>query len=156
LALDYVLNTLALQDARKCQVVEMKFFGGLSTDEIAHSLQVSPDTVLRDWKLAKLWLLREMEANETAEQASGAGEAPGYGRASGFRAPQTDRRDRDRCARSDGAATLGSSRKVDRVFRRAGAGQGWCGYECRRRHPAVHAAVGWRSGTAAPFLLDRR
>jgi hypothetical protein len=118
LALDYVLNTLALQDARKCQVVEMKFFGGLSTDEIAHSLQVSPDTVLRDWKLAKLWLLREMEANETAEQASGAGEAPGYGRASGFRAPQTDRRDRDRCARSDGAATLGSSRKVDRVFRR--------------------------------------
>jgi RNA polymerase sigma-70 factor (ECF subfamily) len=41
----------------------MKFFGGLSTDEIAHSLSVSPETVLRDWKLAKLWLLREMEAN---------------------------------------------------------------------------------------------
>ena len=67
LALDDALNALALQDARKCQVVEMKFFGGLSTDEIAHSLQVSPDTVLRDWKLAKLWLLREMGAKETAE-----------------------------------------------------------------------------------------
>jgi RNA polymerase sigma factor (TIGR02999 family) len=67
LALDDALNALALQDARKCQVVEMKFFGGLSTDEIALSLQVSPDTVLRDWKLAKLWLLREMGATETAE-----------------------------------------------------------------------------------------
>jgi len=67
LALDDALNTLALQDARKCQVVEMKFFGGLSTDEIAHSLQVSPDTVLRDWKLAKLWLLREMGAKEAPE-----------------------------------------------------------------------------------------
>lgn len=67
LALDDALNALALHDARKCQVVEMKFFGGLSTDEIAHALQVSPDTVLRDWKLAKLWLLREMGAQETAE-----------------------------------------------------------------------------------------
>jgi len=67
LALDDALNTLALEDARKCQVVEMKFFGGLSTDEIAHSLRVSPDTVLRDWKLAKLWLLREMGVKATAE-----------------------------------------------------------------------------------------
>jgi RNA polymerase sigma factor (TIGR02999 family) len=66
LALDDALNALALEDARKCQVVEMKFFGGLSTDEIARSLRVSPDTVLRDWKLAKLWLLREMGDNETA------------------------------------------------------------------------------------------
>jgi RNA polymerase sigma factor (TIGR02999 family) len=67
LALDDALNALALEDARKCQVVEMKFFGGLSTDEIAHSLQVSPDTVLRDWKLAKLWLLRELGAKATAD-----------------------------------------------------------------------------------------
>ena len=66
LALDDALNALALEDARKCRVVEMKFFGGLSTDEIAQSLSVSPDTVLRDWKLAKLWLLREMSAKETA------------------------------------------------------------------------------------------
>ena len=64
LALDDSLNALALHDARKCQVVEMKFFGGLSTEEIAESLQVSPDTVLRDWKLAKLWLLREMGGRE--------------------------------------------------------------------------------------------
>ncbi len=62
LSLDDALNALALEDSRKCRVVEMKFFGGLSTDEIAQSLQVSPETVLRDWKLAKLWLLREMGA----------------------------------------------------------------------------------------------
>lgn len=65
LALDDALTALASEDARKCRVVEMKFFGGLSTDEIAQSLDVSPDTVLRDWKLAKLWLLREMGAKET-------------------------------------------------------------------------------------------
>ncbi len=65
LALDDALNELASEDARKCQVVEMKFFGGFSTDEIAHSLRVSPDTVLRDWKLAKLWLLRQMGVKET-------------------------------------------------------------------------------------------
>jgi RNA polymerase sigma factor (TIGR02999 family) len=64
LALDDALNALASDDPRKCRVVEMKFFGGLSTDEIAESLGVSPDTVLRDWKLAKLWLLREMGAKE--------------------------------------------------------------------------------------------
>jgi RNA polymerase sigma factor (TIGR02999 family) len=62
LALDDALAALASEDARKCQVVEMKFFGGLSTEEIAESLNVSPETVLRDWKLAKLWLLREMGA----------------------------------------------------------------------------------------------
>jgi RNA polymerase sigma factor (TIGR02999 family) len=66
LALDDALNALALEDPRKAQVVELKFFGGLSADEIAHSLQVSPDTVLRDWKLAKLWLLRELAAKEAA------------------------------------------------------------------------------------------
>ena len=66
LALDDALTALASQDARKCQVVEMKFFGGLSTDEIARSLRVSPETVLRDWKLAKLWLLREMGSKEIA------------------------------------------------------------------------------------------
>jgi RNA polymerase sigma factor (TIGR02999 family) len=66
LALDDALNALASDDPRKCQVVEMKFFGGLSTEEIAQSLRVSPDTVLRDWKLAKLWLLREMSAKEVS------------------------------------------------------------------------------------------
>jgi RNA polymerase sigma-70 factor (ECF subfamily) len=65
IALDDALSTLAASDARKCRVVEMKFFGGLRTEEIAESLRVSPDTVLRDWKLAKLWLLRELNRNET-------------------------------------------------------------------------------------------
>ena len=64
IALDDALNALAASDARKCRVVEMKFFGGLSTEEIAESLHVSPDTVLRDWKLAKLWLLRELNRKE--------------------------------------------------------------------------------------------
>lgn len=64
IALDDALTTLASSDPRKCQVVEMKFFGGLSTEEIAESLRVSEETVLRDWKLAKLWLLRELSANE--------------------------------------------------------------------------------------------
>ena len=64
IALDDALTTLAASDARKCRVVEMKFFGGLRTEEIAESLQVSPDTVLRDWKLAKLWLLRELNSKD--------------------------------------------------------------------------------------------
>jgi RNA polymerase sigma factor (TIGR02999 family) len=64
IALDDALTTLAASDARKCRVVEMKFFGGLRTEEIAESLKVSPDTVLRDWKLAKLWLLRELSRGE--------------------------------------------------------------------------------------------
>jgi len=64
LALDDALTALAAEDPRKCQVVEMKFFGGLSTDEISQSLTVSPETVQRDWKLAKLWLLRHLTANE--------------------------------------------------------------------------------------------
>jgi RNA polymerase sigma-70 factor, ECF subfamily len=64
IALDDALTTMAASDARKCQVVEMKFFGGLSAEEIAESLQVSAETVLRDWKLAKLWLLRELSARE--------------------------------------------------------------------------------------------
>jgi RNA polymerase sigma factor (TIGR02999 family) len=65
IALDDALTTLSASDARKCQVVEMKFFGGLLTEEIAEALHVSPDTVLRDWKLAKLWLLRELNRKES-------------------------------------------------------------------------------------------
>ena len=59
-ALDEALKTLAEVDPRKSQVVEMRFFGGLSVEETAEVLKVSPDTVLRDWRLAKLWLLREL------------------------------------------------------------------------------------------------
>ncbi len=60
LALDDALQALAAVDIRKSQVVEMRFFGGLSIKETAEALGVSPETVLRDWKLAKAWLLREM------------------------------------------------------------------------------------------------
>jgi RNA polymerase sigma-70 factor, ECF subfamily len=65
IALDDALTALASSDVRKSQVVEMKFFGGLTTDEIAEALHVSADTVQRDWKLAKLWLLRALRAKET-------------------------------------------------------------------------------------------
>jgi len=56
-ALDAALETLASVDARKAQVVELRFFGGLSIDEIAFVVQVSSDTVKRDWKTARAWLL---------------------------------------------------------------------------------------------------
>ena len=59
-ALDEALTALAAVDARKSQVVEMRFFGGLTIEETAEALQVSRDTVKRDWKMAKLWLLREL------------------------------------------------------------------------------------------------
>ena len=59
-ALDEALKSLTVVDPRKSQVVEMRFFGGLSVEETAEVLKVSPDTVLRDWRLAKLWLLREL------------------------------------------------------------------------------------------------
>jgi len=59
--LDDALNALAAFDARKAKVVEMRFFGGLSVEETAEALKVSVDTVMRDWKLAKAWLLRELK-----------------------------------------------------------------------------------------------
>ena len=59
-ALDDALQSLAAVDLRKSQVVELRFFGGLNVEETAEVLQVSPDTVMRDWRLAKLWLLREI------------------------------------------------------------------------------------------------
>jgi RNA polymerase sigma factor (TIGR02999 family) len=61
IALDDALTVLAVRDPRKSQVVEMRFFGGLSVPETAAVLRVSPETVMRDWKLAKVWLLRELE-----------------------------------------------------------------------------------------------
>ncbi len=60
LAVDGALHALAKVDPRKSQVVELRFFGGLSVEETAEVLKVSPDTVVRDWKLAKAWLLREL------------------------------------------------------------------------------------------------
>ena len=63
-ALDDALDALAVFDARKAQVVEMRFFGGLSVEETAEALNVSVDTVMRDWKLAKAWLLRELAGQD--------------------------------------------------------------------------------------------
>jgi RNA polymerase sigma factor (TIGR02999 family) len=59
-ALDDALKTLAGVDPRKSKVIELRFFGGLSVEETAEVLKVSPETVLRDWRLAKAWLTREM------------------------------------------------------------------------------------------------
>jgi RNA polymerase sigma factor (TIGR02999 family) len=64
LALDDALTALAALDPRKSQVVEMRFFAGLSIEETAEALQVSRDTVKRDWKMAKLWLLRELDGRD--------------------------------------------------------------------------------------------
>jgi RNA polymerase sigma factor (TIGR02999 family) len=61
LALDRALEALAAVDERKSRVIEMRFFGGMTVEETAEALHVSPDTVKRDWRLAKLWLLRELE-----------------------------------------------------------------------------------------------
>jgi RNA polymerase sigma factor (TIGR02999 family) len=59
-ALDDALKALAALDPRKSEVVELRFFGGLSVEETAAVLKVSPETVVRDWKFAKSWLRREL------------------------------------------------------------------------------------------------
>jgi RNA polymerase sigma-70 factor (ECF subfamily) len=64
-ALDDALNQLALLDPRKAEVVELRFFGGLNVDETAEVLKVSQQTVLRDWKFAKSWLLRALSERKT-------------------------------------------------------------------------------------------
>src|SRR5215472_14145052 len=64
-ALDDALKALAAIDPRKSQMVELRFFGGLSVEEAAEVLKISPGTVMRDWKLAKVWLLREMREEKT-------------------------------------------------------------------------------------------
>ena len=60
-ALDDAMHALARIDPRKVQVVELRFFGGLSVPETAEVLKVAPVTVMRDWKLAKAWLLTELK-----------------------------------------------------------------------------------------------
>jgi RNA polymerase sigma factor (TIGR02999 family) len=59
-AVDDALQALAKVDGRKAQVVELRFFGGLTIEEAAEALKVSPETARRDWRLAKAWLLREL------------------------------------------------------------------------------------------------
>jgi RNA polymerase sigma factor (TIGR02999 family) len=64
-ALDDALNELALLDPRKAQVVELRFFGGLSVEETAEVLRVSQQTVMRDWKFAKVWLMRALSNDDS-------------------------------------------------------------------------------------------
>ena len=65
IALDDALQALAKFDERKSRVIELRFFGGLSVEETASVLKVSPDTVMRDWRLAKAWLQREMRGDHS-------------------------------------------------------------------------------------------
>jgi RNA polymerase sigma-70 factor (ECF subfamily) len=69
LALDDALASLAQRDPRKARVVELRFFGGLSVEETAEFLRISSETVLRDWKMAKAWLLRELSRYSTPPAA---------------------------------------------------------------------------------------
>lgn len=63
MALDDALAALAEQDPRKAKVVELRFFGGLSIEEAAAVLRISPESVMRNWRLAKPWLAREVRRN---------------------------------------------------------------------------------------------
>jgi RNA polymerase sigma-70 factor, ECF subfamily len=65
--LDDALTSLAMLDPRKAQVVELRFFGGLTLQEVSEILKVSADTVWRDWDLAKSWLYREMKGGATKQ-----------------------------------------------------------------------------------------
>ncbi|MCU1258481.1 MAG: polymerase sigma factor [Bryobacterales bacterium] len=73
-ALDDALHAFAKLDPRKVRVVEMRFFGGLSVEEAAHVLQISPVTVMRDWSSAKAWLKREMTKREMTRREMTPGE----------------------------------------------------------------------------------
>jgi len=66
-ALDAALMSLAQLDPRRAQVVEMRFFGGLTVEETAEALGVSPPTVMRDWRLARAWLTRELRAEPLSQ-----------------------------------------------------------------------------------------
>ncbi|MGQ0735871.1 MAG: sigma-70 family RNA polymerase sigma factor [Acidobacteriota bacterium] len=66
-ALDDALEALARFDERKSRVIELRFFGGLSVEETATVVRVSPDTVMRDWRLAKAWLRREMGGHRAVD-----------------------------------------------------------------------------------------
>ena len=66
-ALDDALEALAKFDERKSRVVELRFFGGLTVEETASVVKVSPETVMRDWQLAKVWLQREMRGDRSSD-----------------------------------------------------------------------------------------
>jgi RNA polymerase sigma factor (sigma-70 family) len=66
-ALDDALNELAALEPRRSRVVEMRYFGGMSVEETAAALNLSPDTILRDWKAAKAWLYTQLNRAGTEE-----------------------------------------------------------------------------------------
>jgi RNA polymerase sigma factor (TIGR02999 family) len=66
IALDRALDALAALDARQAQIVELRYFGGLTVEETAKVLSVSPKTVKRDWSIARAWLRRELAGGESA------------------------------------------------------------------------------------------
>jgi RNA polymerase sigma-70 factor, ECF subfamily len=80
MALDAALDALAKVDPRKSRVVELRYFGGLSVDETAEVLGVSVETVARDWRLAKLWLLRELDQTKPNEPDHARAHCRGDGR----------------------------------------------------------------------------
>jgi RNA polymerase sigma-70 factor (ECF subfamily) len=67
-AVDDALNNLASLDPRKSQIVELRFFGGLSIEETAEVLKVSPGTIMREWTLAKAWLHREISGKSVGQE----------------------------------------------------------------------------------------
>jgi RNA polymerase sigma-70 factor (ECF subfamily) len=73
-ALDEALDALAALNRRQSRVVELRFFGGLNMEETAEVLKVSPETVKRDWRLAKVWLLRELSKATTSDSKAVASE----------------------------------------------------------------------------------
>jgi len=72
IALDDALNALAKLHPRQSQVVELRFFGGLSVEETAEAINVSPETVHRDWRAARAWLYRELERTDAKRQRNDA------------------------------------------------------------------------------------
>jgi RNA polymerase sigma-70 factor (ECF subfamily) len=67
-ALDDAFHSLAALDPRRSQIVEFKYIGGLTVEEVAEVLQVSPETVARDWRLARAWLLRELAKTSATDE----------------------------------------------------------------------------------------
>ena len=75
IAIDEALRALAVEYERKAQVVELRFFGGLSVEETAEVLKISEETVMRDWKFAKTWLMRELSREGKGKREKGQGSA---------------------------------------------------------------------------------
>ncbi len=78
IALDEALQELAKLDPRKSQIVEMRYFGGLTGEEVSEALSISTATVSRDWEIAKAWLLRELSRTGSVPRPVGSGSPPDF------------------------------------------------------------------------------